>query len=1154
MGKILSTMKGKIIAGILAGVTITVVVVVVFVLLKDEGYRTIVAKEINGTALLSNESKNNADIYAGQHLYNGDSVDVSKESYLLLELDMDKYVLAEEDTKFKLEASGKKGSTKTVIHLKEGSVLNRLKSNLDTDENYETSTPNATISVRGTVFRVTVYIGTDGLNYTRLEVFNGVVEVSLKTEDGEYNGVVKKFYEGESVLIRGNSEFAEFVEDENGEIVSEIEYSKLPKITAEKLVEFADDGEVYAITKELLMHYTMLVEHEINEKVLVEAKCEETGKIERICSVCGEEKETIEIPPIGHKEGEWVVTKESTCTENGLEEQKCAVCDKKIGSRQIQKKPHVEGAHEIIKGQEATCNTAGSERIRCAVCNEIIRVKEVSPVGHKSGQWITVKEATCVDAGKQQKKCSVCDAVIDTREVKALGHTPGGWKTIKEATCTKKGEKVKACTVCNAIVESKEITLTHSWTHDKAIEMIDENLWYVDATCERENCKFFKQPQQHKLEENEKGTALNCITCGTSRVHVHNITTTHYIGDVCYEETSCTGNGTAQGCGKGMTVEVEIKHICNQLPVLDGETDGSVVSEDVICLKCSESIFEGDNSTSGAAGEHIIRASRSDADGRLIYVCDICGELKEGSLIVNVEKNDSEFFVYGQDSASGEFKVSGISEIGYNQLSEYNSNETVSITLPEAYIDEDGVVYTITDFEYIVNYGAENKLLDTLCNQDMPYQEWIVPEGYKDFTGFSGFTELGSDTVINLKNIDFGQIERIAEGAFENAASIERVDIPASSIEIGANAFKNCTSLRELNIEEGFNGILGTNAFSNSLIKEVVLPYSMVNINNNAFGDSNETSNLEIIRWDVNHNEAISSIQSALPNYPVIQFVDGNYMQCGEGAEKCIAQTEDGVVAVIDSGNVVLGEDEKLAYENIYIDEGVDSLASYMFAECSAKNITLPSTLQVIGEGVFNASKIAGIEISGTVKSIGHYAFKDCTELAEVTFTEDFAGTIGIEAFKGCTKLTSIDIPAGVQSIEADAFSNCTSLSSVTLKEGFVGETQFYLFMNCPLLTSVEIPSTMTNLGAIFANSDITGIEIPSTVTDVYDYALSGCEDLTEIKFADGFAGTIGKFAFENCRSLSSVIFNGVTYTDNTALRAAMEGAGISCESDFFGN
>lgn len=501
MKNFIKTLKGKIVLGSASAVIVTAVVVTAVLMgQKQESYRTIVVEEVNGIVQLSNDKKDKEDVYEGAHLYNGDSVEVNKDSYLVMQLDMDKYVLAEENTKFKLEAAGKEGSTKTSIILEEGAALNRLKNSLEENESYEVSTPNATMSVRGTVFRIMVYVGEDGLKYSQLEVLDGKVEVELMTEDGKTTGTVEVIEAGQAVLMRGDMTFSEFVPGEDGEIIREIEYSKLPKVTAEKLVEYIDDGEEFKITKELLMDYTSLAEHKMKETILEEATCEKTGKMERVCEVCGQEKEIVEIPvsehkgekwitikeavctevgseeqhckycdkliatravnALGHEAGEWETTVTATCTAVGSERQSCARCDEVLATREVPMSAHVEGRHETVEGKEATCTKDGSERIYCAVCEQVIEVRALSAEGHKLGKWTTVKSSTCTEKGKKEQLCTVCGTVVKTEEIAASGHELGAWKVTKEATCMSDGKRIKACKVCKKTVQEETISAT----------------------------------------------------------------------------------------------------------------------------------------------------------------------------------------------------------------------------------------------------------------------------------------------------------------------------------------------------------------------------------------------------------------------------------------------------------------------------------------------------------------------------------------------------------------------------------------------------------------------------------------------------------------------------------------------------------------------
>ena len=200
IGDFLKTTKGKVVT-LASGAGVIAVGIAVAVLMQGSGYRSIAVNGFEGTVSVAG-NKNNGNVYVGQNLYSGDDVTVASESSLTMCMDGDKYVYADADTHFSLEASSPKEDSRIKINLAEGSELNELKNKLANGESYVVDTPNSTMSVRGTTFRVTVYKGEDGLWYTLLEVINGTVEVALKTEDGTYNGVVEKFGEGQAAMVR----------------------------------------------------------------------------------------------------------------------------------------------------------------------------------------------------------------------------------------------------------------------------------------------------------------------------------------------------------------------------------------------------------------------------------------------------------------------------------------------------------------------------------------------------------------------------------------------------------------------------------------------------------------------------------------------------------------------------------------------------------------------------------------------------------------------------------------------------------------------------------------------------------------------------------------------------------------------------------------
>ena len=253
IGDFLKTTKGKIIS--VGGVSVVAIGIAAAVLLQGDGFRSIAVQELAGSVTVVG-TENNGQAYVGEHLYSGDDITVGDSSELTMCMDNDKYVYADSNTHFLLEASAAGEDSRIKITMDAGSELNVLETHLEANETYEVDTPNSTMSVRGTTFRVTVYTAADGMVYTLTEVSDGTVKARLKTKDGKYNGVEQDFTAGQSALIRGNEAFSEFVTSgmldtsnldmgdmDESELLL-LAYSELPKDGMERLIELLENNNL----------------------------------------------------------------------------------------------------------------------------------------------------------------------------------------------------------------------------------------------------------------------------------------------------------------------------------------------------------------------------------------------------------------------------------------------------------------------------------------------------------------------------------------------------------------------------------------------------------------------------------------------------------------------------------------------------------------------------------------------------------------------------------------------------------------------------------------------------------------------------------------------------------------------------------------------
>ena len=485
----LSTKKGKIITGATVGGVVAIGIALA-VFLQGNGYRSISVEEVTGTVNVVGE-KNNGQAYKGQRLYSGDDVSVMEESELTMCMDNEKYVYADENTHFRLEASSAKESSRIKIIMDKGSELNVLNAKLDINESYEVDTPNSTMSVRGTTFRVTVYMGNDGLVYTLLEVSEGRVLCRLKTRTGEYNGVEKEFGPGESALIRGNDEFSEFVVGEKGEEVRILDYDHLPKENVPRLIallrksgieitdpEYPDEGvtEDGGADKDAAKPTpTPTPQSDESLKGGSSVTATPTTEVEGISKA--DAKATVAAANKLTPAAKATPTVAPTPTPTPTPKPTPVPMPTPEPTTAPAPTTHTH-SYSWSTTTEATCARDGVETGVCS-CGDT-KTRSIPATGaHKAGGWEVETAASCSSEGTEVQKCSECGTVMNTRSIAKTEHT---WENeISNPDCTNDGYDRRVCTVCGLVEGQKPIPkLGHNWEVDKSVAT---HVSYVCSRC-----------------------------------------------------------------------------------------------------------------------------------------------------------------------------------------------------------------------------------------------------------------------------------------------------------------------------------------------------------------------------------------------------------------------------------------------------------------------------------------------------------------------------------------------------------------------------------------------------------------------------------------------------------------------------------------------
>ena len=222
----------------------------------------------------------------------------------------------------------------------------------------------------------------------------------------------------------------------------------------------------------------------------------------------------------------------------------------------------------------------------------------------------------------------------------------------------------------------------------------------------------------------------------------------------------------------------------------------------------------------------------------------------------------------------------------------------------------------------------------------------------------------------------------------------------------------------------------------------------------------------------------------------------------------------------------------------LYTGNGVSSISNYAFSGANwIRNIYIGEGVTSIGDYVFNRLPITSVHIGNGVTSIGKNAFSYCNNLTEIVIPDNVT-SIGFEAFYSCCNLKSVTIGDGVTIIGSRAFDQCESLSSITIGNSvtYIGDDAFN---GCSALTSIIIPNSVTHIGgdAFYGCYSLKSITIGNNVESLKYETFRGCSSLESIVIPDRVSSIDG-YSFYECSSLKSItIGNNVKTIGESAFR-----------------
>lgn len=196
-----------------------------------------------------------------------------------------------------------------------------------------------------------------------------------------------------------------------------------------------------------------VVAHEwVDYKVVTPATCTEKGKAQETCKVGGEVRFG-EIAALGH-DYEWVETKKVDKCHDGEMQLICKNC-KDVKQTEVIKGGEHEWSTEPIVAKKPTCTEKGVKAIACKNCGEIKEgsaTEEIPALGHKAGEWVTVRQPSASQEGKMIQKCTVCGTQLGKKYIRATGTTTAA-KTVAYVAGTEVANYAKIDLTVDATTE-----------------------------------------------------------------------------------------------------------------------------------------------------------------------------------------------------------------------------------------------------------------------------------------------------------------------------------------------------------------------------------------------------------------------------------------------------------------------------------------------------------------------------------------------------------------------------------------------------------------------------------------------------------------------------------------------------------------------------
>lgn len=446
----------------------------------------------------------------------------------------------------------------------------------------------------------------------------------------------------------------------------------------------------------------------------------------------------------------------------------------------------------------------------------------------------------------------------------------------------------------------------------------------------------------------------------------------------------------------------------------------------------------------------------------------------------------------------------------------------------------------------------------------------VIPEGVTSI-GSSVFG--GCDNLANVSLPD--TLTDIGDYVFSWCENLESVNIPNGVTSIGANMFEMC-ALTSIVIPESVT-VIGEGAFRGcDRLTSIVIPDGVTVIEREAFQHCDSLisimipeSVIEIGEWAIDGQVVVGVATDEQPlGWDEHAFY---YEPCIIFGVDDVGVTDDGLVWGRKGDGVSIykynGDAKEVNIPQIIDGVPVVGIMDKVFYyKNNITNITLPDSIEFIGESVFSTSaslrynkfdnayylgndnnpylvlvkvdsSATSCEINPNTKIIGSHAF-DGSKLSNIEIPDSVI-SLGYRSFFSCTKLETLIIGSGVKHIDSYMLGADARLKSIHVDEN----NAYYKAVDGSLYSKDG-----TVLVRYATGSEESLFVIPDTVTTIAPLAFCGSKTLIEVIIGEGVT-SIGESAFASCKALTKVFIPASVVTVAEDIFDLSENVTVYCES-----